>query len=96
MKTRYYTDEGKVFDNKDEAQAYENELAQVKAKREKLEQEKQARRDEIKADYEALVDKIAAYNKDYNEPVKWEGYSFGSPMCSLRSSLFDLLNRFGW
>ena len=72
MKTKYYTDDGKVFDNKDEAQAYEAELNKEKAKREKVEQDKRARKDDIKADYEALMEKIEQYNTDYNEPVKWE------------------------
>ena len=80
MKTKYYTDDGKVFDNKDEAQAHEAELTKAKAKREKLEQEKQARKDEIKA--------------DYKEPVTFSE-RLSAPSRSVRT-LFDLFDIFGW
>ena len=94
MKTKYYTDDGKVFDNKDEAQAYENELAQVKAKREKLEQEKQTRRDAIKTDYEALLHKIENYSADYKEPVTFMNRIGTSAQTA--KILMDLLNTWIW
>lgn len=92
MKTKYYTDDGRVFDNKDEAQAYEAELIKEKAKREKLEQEKQARKDEIKADYDALLRKIEQYNADYKEPVTFSE-RLSAPSRSVRT-LFDLFDIF--
>ena len=94
MKTKYYTDDGKVFDNKDEAQAHEAKLTKEKAEREKLEQEKQVRENEIKADYDALLDKIEKYNADYKEPVTFSE-RLSAPSRSVRT-LFDLFDIFGW
>lgn len=94
MKIKYYTDDGKVFDNKDEAQAHESKLIQKKAEQQKLEKEKQNRKDEIQADYDALLNKIEKYNKDYKEPATFKG-SVSTPSRSART-LFDLLDIFGW
>lgn len=98
MITQYVTSDKKVFEKKEDAQAHEDELTQAKAEREKLEQEKQSRKDEIKADYEALMKKIEKYNKDYNEPVKWASHSKSADIPLLTSfpffwDLFDIFRR---
>lgn len=77
---KYCTDDGKrVFDTEQEVFDYEEKLKAEKEKKAKLAEEKRARKDEIKADYEALLDKVERYKKDYAEPVKISRCSFPIP-----------------
>lgn len=73
---KYCTDDGKkVFDTEQEVFEYEAKVKAEKEAKTKLAKEKQNRRDEIKSDYKALMDKIQKYNKDYNEPMRFHGVS---------------------
>lgn len=67
---KYCTDDGRhIFNTKQELFDYENKVKAEKEAKTKLAKEKQRRKDIIKKDYDALLDKIAEYNKDYNESV---------------------------
>ena len=97
MKKQYITDDGKVFSTEDEATAHEVHLATVKANQEKLAAEKQGRKDDIKADYIALMKKVAQYNSDYGEPLSYseKANNLYSPSALIRD-IFNAANLFRW
>ena len=96
MKKQYITDDGKVFSTEDEATAHETHLANVKATQEKLAAEKQGRKEDIKADYKALMKKIEQYNTDYGEPLSYSAKTNNSyvPIALMRD-MFKFINLFG-
>lgn len=91
----YISKDRQKIGTKEEVLEYEAKVEAEKAKKAKLAEEKQARKDEIKADYEALLDSIAQYNKDYNEPVK---FNSNSPLGGVYNNPFSSLFRtpFWW
>ena len=93
---KYMANNGEVFETEAEARKRDDELTAEMEKQKQLEENRQARKDEIKADYEALIDKIKTYNKDYNEPVTWDGHSIRLPVRPFRSSLRDLFDLLDW
>lgn len=62
---RYISDDGKVFNTEQECREYERGIEVEKAKREKLELEKQNRLEVINKKYEELQKLISEYSKDY-------------------------------
>ena len=97
MKKQYITDDGKVFSTEDEATAHETYLANIKANQEKLAAEKQGRKEDIKADYKALMKKVAQYNSDYGEPLSYseKANNLYSPSALIRD-IFNVANLFRW
>ena len=97
MKKQYITDDGEVFSTEAEATAHETHLANIKANQEKLAAEKQGRKDDIKADYMALMKKVEQYNKDYGEPLTYSEKlnSLYSPSALIRD-IFNVANLFRW
>ena len=96
MKKQYITDDGKVFSTEAEATAHETHLATVRANQEKLAAEKQERKDNIKADYKALMKKVEQYNTDYGEPLSYSARTnnFYVPIALMRD-MFKFINLFG-
>ena len=95
MKKQYVTDDGKIFGTEKEAIDHENELAEIKAKRKELADKKQARKDEIQADCEALMKKIEQYNKDYSEPFTYIESKHTTPSSIVRD-LFKIVDWMSW
>ena len=97
MKKQYITDDGKVFSTEAEATTHEMLLEKIKANQEKLAAEKQGRKDDIKADYMALMKKVEQYNKDYGEPLTYSEKlnSLYSPSALIRD-IFNVANLFRW
>lgn len=62
---RYISDDGKVFNTEQECCEYEREIETEKAKREKLEKERQSRLDTINKRYEELQTLLFEYEKEY-------------------------------
>lgn len=62
---RYISDDGKVFNTEQECCEYERESETEKAKREKLEKERQSRLDTINKKYEELQTLLSEYEKEY-------------------------------
>lgn len=62
---RYISDDGKVFNTEQECCEYEREIEAEKAKREKLEKERQSRLDTINKRYEELQTLLSEYEKEY-------------------------------
>ena len=77
---KYCTDDGRhIFDTEQELSDYEEKVKAEKIERARLLEEKQARKDEIRTDYETLLDKVERYKKDYAEPVKISRCGFPIP-----------------
>ena len=86
---KYCTDDGKhIFDTEKELFDFEKKVKAEREAKAKLAEEKQARKDEIKADYEKLFKKITKYTNDYNEPIT---YRIAAP--TVCKDLFDLFNQ---
>jgi len=62
---RYISDDGKVFNTEQECCEYEWVIEVEKAKREKLEKERQSRLDTINKRYEELQTLLSEYEKEY-------------------------------
>ena len=95
MKKQYVTDDGKIFNTEKEATDHENELAEIQAKRKELADKKQARKDEIQADCEALMKKIEQYNTDFNEPFTYTESRYTTPSSIVRN-LFKIADWMHW
>lgn len=86
---KYCTDDGKhIFNTEKELFDYEKKVKAEKEAKAKLAEEKQARKDEINADYESLRNKITQYYNDYEEPFVYMG-SIAYP----KSNLFDCFDK---
>lgn len=96
---KYMAENGDVFETEAEARKRDKEIKDEKLRQKQLEDEKQSRKDEIKADYEALLKKVEKYNEDYNEPVEYKiplkttanipAFTFFPPLWDL----FDIFRR---
>ena len=62
---RYISDDGKVFDTKQECWQHEKLLESEKAKKEKLEIERRNKLDAINKKYDELQKLVSEYEKDY-------------------------------
>ena len=91
---KYMADDGKVFECERAAKAHDEKIKAEKAKQKQLEEDKQARKDEIKADYDTLMKKVEQYSMDYKEPVTFSE-RLSAPSRSIRT-LFDIFDIFGW
>ena len=90
---KYCTDDGKhIFNTEQELFAFEEKVMAEKEKKAKLAEVRQAREDEIKSDYKAIMDKIAQYNKDYNEPLFFRETS-SMDNHSIQREIDSLLNK---
>ena len=75
---------GKRFDKEANAVACEMAHEAEKARKAKLNEEKEARAKHIKESYKSLMQEIKSYNEDYSEPAQ-------IPFTSTFSKLFDSL-----
>lgn len=75
----YISNDRKKIGTKEEVLQYEADVRAKEATKAKLAEEKQARKDEIRTDYETLLDKVERYKKDYAEPVKISRCGFPIP-----------------
>lgn len=78
---------GKRFDDEAGALACEKAHKEERARRQKLQDEKESRAKSIKEAYRKLIKDIEAYNKDYNEPAE-------IPFTSTFAKLFDSVFKF--
>lgn len=69
---RYISDDGKVFNTEQECCEHEQKIEVERAKRNKLEMERQNRLNSINKKYEDLQKAISEYRKDYG--ARLEGY----------------------
>ena len=67
MKVFYYTDDGKRFEDKDEALAHELELKELEEKKRKLKEEKEARLKAVKNAEKEFYNLMKEYEKEYGE-----------------------------
>lgn len=90
---KHATDDGKhLFDTEQEVFDYEAKVAAEKVAKEKLKAEKEGRREEIKVDYQTLLNKIEQYNKDYNEHVVYGRDTANLPIDSHYQALSKALD----
>lgn len=80
---RYISDDGKVFNTEQECCEYEQNIKTERAKREKMELERQDRLKSINKKYEELQKLLLEYEKDYG--VKQKPYF--APIYELMSML---------
>lgn len=84
---KYCTDDGKrVFDTEQEVFDYEKKVKAEKEERAKRLKDKEARKDEIKAIYQNLIEKAKQYNEDYNESL---AFTTNSPINGIFTSPFN-------
>lgn len=69
MIKQYVSNDGKVFNTKDDCLAYETGLKEEEEEKKKLKDEQNRRKEEIQKLYKDLSDKIVKYCEDYNQPV---------------------------
>lgn len=91
---KYMSEDGKVYDSESEALARDKEVAAEQAAQDKLIKEKQTRKDSIKEDCRALVEKIEQYNEDYKEPLVYREGATVAP--DIVRDLTHLFNLWGW
>lgn len=64
-----YKVNNRTFTDKEEAEKYEQILAEDEAKRAKLKAEKESRKKEIEDAYQKYIDLLSQYEKDYDEYI---------------------------
>ena len=70
MKTVYYSEDGKKFENKKDCIEYEEQLAVKEAEKLKKEQEKEARQKEVEDAYKNYKDLMNKFLDDYGTYTK--------------------------
>lgn len=68
---RYISDDGKIFNTELECHEYEQKIEVERAKRDKLEMERQNRLDSINKKYKDLQKLISEYRKDYKIKLEY-------------------------
>lgn len=81
------SDCGKSYDNEAKALACEEAHASERKRKEKLQAEKEARLEAIRAQYEKLLSDIRKFNEDYAEPATM---SYTGALDKVLDSFFKL------
>lgn len=81
------SDCGKSYDNEAKALACEEAHASERKRKEKLQAEKEARLEAIRAQYEKLLSDIRKFNEDYAEPATM---SYTNALDKVLDSFFKL------
>lgn len=91
MKTVYYSEDGKKFNDKKSCIEYEEQLTAKEAEKLKKEQEKEARQKEVEDAYKNYKDLLNKFLNDYDSYSKaYINSDIDYPFLSYLAKVFDL------